>query len=131
MVMRLVVLTLVIAFSVILTPLVYAQSLTVTGQAGYLGEWELTANVAQAPETEKKAYVGPLVLRHAGLCTQDGPEEKTGEIRLQLSGSGSRVTATLSFDGTACSFKGVKEDAYNGTMSCPDRRDVPLLLWLK
>ena len=25
-------------------------------------------------------------MKHVGLCTQDGPEEKTGEMRFQISG---------------------------------------------
>ena len=70
-------------------------------------------------------------MKHTGLCTQDGPEVKSGEIRLQLSSSGSRLAATLLLDGVACTFSGRKDDAYSGTMTCPDRRAVPLLLWLK
>ena len=121
----------VVVFSSILTMSAHAQSLKVTGQAGYLGEWEVTAEVVQTLGPGKKEYSGPLTLKHVGLCTQDGPEVKTGEIRLHLSGSASRVTAMLSYDGAACSYSGKKEDAYTGLMSCPNRRDVPLLLWLK
>jgi hypothetical protein len=70
-------------------------------------------------------------MKHTGLCTQDGPEVKSGEIRLQLSSSGYRLGATLLLDGVACTFSGRKDDAYSGTMTCPDRRAIPLLLWLK
>jgi hypothetical protein len=72
-----------------------------------------------------------MVLKHVGLCTQDGPEEKTGELRLQLSRSAAHIKATLLVDGVACSYSAKKADAYSGMMSCPDRRDVPLLIWLK
>ena len=121
----------VVVLSSILTMSAHAQSLKVTGQAGYLGEWEVTAEIVQTLAPGKKEYSGPLTLKHVGLCTQDGPEVKTGEIRLHLSGSASRVTAMLSYDGAVCSYSGKKEDAYTGLMSCPNRRDVPLLLWLK
>lgn len=115
----------------VLQGLAHAQSLNVTGQAGYLGEWELSAEVSGTAPDAKREYRGPFTMRHVGLCTQDGPEVKTGEIHLQLSASGSRITATLALDGATCSFSGKKEDAYNGLMSCPEKRDVPLLLWLR
>src|SRR2546421_1506858 len=51
--------------------------------AGVLGEWELTASVSSASNRTKE-FSGPLTMRHTGICTQDGPEEKTGEIRLQV-----------------------------------------------
>lgn len=109
----------------------HAKSLTVTGQAGYLGEWELTADVAETLAPGKREYHGALTMKHVGMCTQDGPEVRTGEISLRLSNSGALATALLLLDGTACSFSGRKDDAYHGVMSCPDRREVPLLLWLK
>jgi hypothetical protein len=114
-----------------LVPRAHAASLQVTGQAGVLGEWELTARVAETAANGKQEFVGPMVLKHVGLCTQDGPEEKTGELRFQLSRSSSRIKATLLVDGVACSYSAKKSDAFNGMMSCPDRRDVPLLIWLK
>lgn len=106
-----------------------AESLQLLGQAGVLGEWELTANLT-ATDGARKQFSGPLLMRHVGLCTQDGPEEKKGEVRLQLSRS-SRVDATLVVAGVTCTYQGRKADAYSGVMRCPDRRDVPLLLWLK
>jgi hypothetical protein len=109
----------------------HAQPLQVTGQAGVLGEWELTAKVSEITANGRKEFSGPLTLRHVGLCTQDGPEEKTGELRFELSRSASRIKATLLVDGVACSYSAKKSDAFNGVMKCPDRSDVPLLIWLK
>jgi len=105
-----------------------ADALQILGQAGVLGEWELTANatLAGAP----RQFSGPLVMKHIGLCSVDGPEEKKGEIQLQLSGA-DRVKATLVIDGVTCTYAGRKSDAYSGVMRCPDRRDVPLVMWLK
>jgi hypothetical protein len=114
-----------------LTPNARAQSLQVTGQAGVLGEWELTATVAETSATGRKQFVGPVTLKHTGLCTQDGPEQKSGELRFELSRSASRIKATLLVDGVACSYEARKLDAYNGVLKCPDRSDVPLLMWVK
>jgi hypothetical protein len=107
-----------------------AQSLEVLGQAGVLGEWELTANLA-ATNVSRKEFSGPLLMKHVGLCTQDGPETKKGELRVQLAGA-SRLKATLIMEGaTTCTYQGQKSDAYKGMMRCPDQREVPLLIWLK
>jgi hypothetical protein len=112
------------------TSLAAPDSLEVLGQAGVLGEWELTANLA-ATNATRKEFSGPLVMKHVGLCTQDGPEVKKGELRVQLS-SASRMKATLIMEGaTPCTYQGQKSDAYKGMMRCSDQRDVPLLIWLK
>ena len=58
-----------------------AQSLEVLGYAGELGEWELTATVTR--KASDREFSGQLMMKHIGICTQDGPEEKSGEIRLQ------------------------------------------------
>ena len=104
------------------------QALDLIGQAGVLGEWEMTANLTATGG--KKEFAGPITLKHTGLCTADGPETRSGEIKLQMA-SASRVKATLTIDGNPCTYSATKSDAYVGTMSCRDRRDVPLRLWLK
>jgi hypothetical protein len=105
----------------------HAQALEIIGYSGYLGEWELTATVTETAP----GYSGPLTMKHVGLCTQDGPEERTGEIHLELSASSSRLDATLSVAGVECSYSGRLSDSYTGTMTCPDREAVPLKLWVK
>jgi hypothetical protein len=107
-----------------------AQSLQLLGYSGYLGEWELTATVAE-DASGRSEYSGPVTLKHVGICSQDGPEERTGEIRLRTSASRSKLNATLSVAGVECSYSGQLSDAYTGTMTCPDREAVPLRLWLK
>jgi hypothetical protein len=109
---------------------VSAQSLQLLGYSGYLGEWELTATVAEVA-SGRNEYSGPVTLKHVGICTQDGPEERTGEIRLRTTASRSKLNATLSVAGVECSYSGQLSDAYTGTMTCPDREAVPLRLWLK
>jgi hypothetical protein len=109
---------------------VEAETLQVLGQAGVLGEWELTANISSADTGVRKQFSGPLLMKHVGICSVDGPEQKTGEIQLQVLGS-SRVKATLVIEGVTCTYAGRKSDSYSGVLRCPDRRDVPLLMWLK
>ena len=106
-----------------------AQSRQVIGYAGVLGEWELTATVTENSSRRSKEFSGPLTMKHTGVCTQDGPEEKTGELQFQLSSS--RLTATLLVAGVACAYIGKLSDSYSGMMTCPDRSAVPLRLWLK
>ena len=108
-----------------------AQSREVIGYAGVLGEWEVTATVRESASRRLQEFSGPLTMKHVGVCTQDGPEEKTGELRLQISESLARISATLSVDGIECSYTGRLSDSYTGVMSCPDRAAVPLKLWVK
>jgi hypothetical protein len=108
-----------------------AQSLQIVGYAGVLGEWELTATVTADASRLLGEFSGPLTMRHTGLCTQDGPEEKIGEMRLQRSAALSRLNATLSVAGVACSYSGKLAEFYTGTLDCPDRPAVPLKLWVR
>jgi hypothetical protein len=108
----------------------HAQSLEVIGYSGYLGEWELTATVTETAPG-RKGYSGPLMMKHVGVCTQDGPEERTGEMHLEISASSSQLDATLSVAGVQCSYSGRLSDSYTGTMTCLDREAVPLKLWVK
>ena len=107
-----------------------ARALEVTGFSGFLGEWEVTATVTETASGRIRDYRGPLVLKHIGLCTQDGPVEKKGEMRLQISAS-SRLSATLSMPGTECTASGQLSDSYNGTMICSDKQVIPLRLQVK
>ncbi|MET3841095.1 hypothetical protein ABIE49_003173 [Bradyrhizobium sp. OAE829] len=107
-----------------------ARALEVSGTSGFLGEWEVTATVTETASGRIRDYRGPLVLKHIGLCTQDGPLEKKGEMRLQISAS-SQLNATLSMPGTECTASGPLSDGYNGTMTCSDRQVIPLKLRVK
>jgi hypothetical protein len=105
------------------------EALQVLGQAGVLGEWEITARISPT-NAGARQFSGPVLMKHVGMCSADGPEQKTGEIRLERLGA-SRVKATLLVEGVMCTYDGRKSDAYSGVLRCPDRRDVPLLIWLK
>jgi hypothetical protein len=108
-----------------------AKSLQVVGYAGVLGEWELTATVSETSRLLSREFSGPLSMKHVGICTQDGPEEKTGEIRFQISALSSQLDATLLVEGQRCTYSARLSDPYSGLMTCPDREAVPLKLWLK
>lgn len=106
----------------------HAQTREVSGQAGVLGEWELTATVTQQSGS---LWSGPLSLKHVGFCSVDGAEEKTGTLQLHVSVPPGEVVATLLIEGVECSFKGQGTDDYTGVMTCPDRPDEPMLLMLQ
>ena len=106
-----------------------AQSLQVIGYSGHLGEWELTATLSKNLPARMQELSGPLTMKHIGLCSQGGSEEKTGEMRLWRSLLSSRVTAILSIEGVECTYS--ESDPPIGMMVCPDRRPVPLMLWTR
>jgi hypothetical protein len=108
-----------------------ADPLQLVGYSGYLGEWELTAALTEDGSTTAKEYSGPLSMKHVGLCKQDGPEEKSGKIRVLMMPSESRIKATLWVDGVECGYQGVLSDFYTGTMDCSGQERVPLKLWIK
>ncbi|MET4037593.1 hypothetical protein ABIB94_008881 [Bradyrhizobium sp. JR7.2] len=91
----------------------------------------MTATVMETTSGHTKEYTGPLTMKHIGVCTQDGPEEKTGEMRFQISASSSQLNATVSVAGVECTYSGRLSDSYAGAMKCPDRQAVPLKLWLR
>jgi hypothetical protein len=108
-----------------------AQPVQVLGYAGVLGEWELTATVTEKARLLSREFSGPLSMKHVGICTQDGPEEKTGEIRFQISALSLQLDAALLVEGVSCTYSARSSDPYSGLMACPDREAVPLKLWVK
>ena len=105
-----------------------AQSLHLAGKAGYLQEWELSATVAPQDPLRKGALSGPLTLKHVGICSAGGAEEKSGEIRLETTAA-SRITAKLTVDGAECAFSGTLSEASAGVLECPGIQGVPMSLW--
>jgi hypothetical protein len=119
---------LVVLWALGLTTSSGAQTRAVSGQSGILGEWELTATVTKETDGGGRRWSGPLSLKHIGLCSVDGPEEKAGELRLNVSDPPGEVTATLLIDGAACTFTGQLTGEYHGVVMCPDRRGEPMML---
>ncbi|MDM0117340.1 hypothetical protein QTI66_35065 [Variovorax sp. J22R133] len=108
-----------------------AAPVQLVGYSGVFGEWEWTGIAQEKTTGRSREYAAPLTLVHVGVCTQDGPETKTGEIRFQLSRFPSEMKATISLDGVECTFNGRLSDRYTGSMTCPDRPAVPLSIWVK
>jgi hypothetical protein len=107
------------------------RSLQINGYAGHLGEWELTAALSNGASVWMRELSGPLIMKHIGMCSQDGPEEKKGEMRLRLPLLSSRIEASLWIEGVECTYGGMMSDLHTGMMVCPDRSGVPLTLWTR
>jgi hypothetical protein len=114
-------------------PVARAEPLRVTGTAGYLSEWELQGDVTENTPGAGKEFSGPLTWKHVGLCTVNGPLQKTGKIHFQIFGSGasSRIDATLWLDGAQCKYSGALSDRSTGLMDCARAEGVPLTLSLR
>jgi hypothetical protein len=103
-----------------------AQSYSASGQVGYLQEWELKASLAKSVSGGKVEYHGPLTLRHVGLCSVNGTEEKSGEMRLTVSRWTSGVEGTLAMDGDSCRIVASASRSYSGLLNCRSGQGVPI-----
>jgi hypothetical protein len=108
-----------------------AQTMQIHGKTGYLGEYELSSTVSERNSNGRKEFSGPLIVKHVGLCTHDGPPETIGQISFRRIGSSSRIAATLVFEGSECSYQGLLSETYRGFMNCTDKTSLPLRLWVK
>jgi hypothetical protein len=108
-----------------------SRSLHIAGTAGYLSEWEFDGEVAETAIGGE--LVGPLIWKHVGLCSVNGPQEKPGKIRVRLSGAGStsKIDATILFDRARCTYSGTLSGSSEGRMDCPDAGAIPLSISIK
>jgi hypothetical protein len=112
-----------------------AQPLSVNGVAGFLSEWQFSGSVT---ETASEEFTGSLAMKHVGLCSHDGPDERTSEIRLRLTGfmsarskpakAASELKATFVLDGATCTLAGRFSGTYTGVMDCAGTKRVPVTL---
>jgi hypothetical protein len=102
-----------------------AQSFSASGQVGYLQEWELKASLARTVSAGKVEYSGPLTLRHVGLCSANGVEEKSG-LRLAVSRWTGGIEGTLAMDGDNCRLVASPSRPYSGLLSCGNAQGVPI-----
>jgi hypothetical protein len=106
-----------------------AQAAELTGKLGYLSEWEVTAKVTERVSAGKREFLGPLAVRHIGVCAPGRPVEMSGEIRYRIAGWATRrMEAILVLDGIECRFEGKFSGSYDGVLTCPQWRGVPLSL---
>jgi hypothetical protein len=105
---------------------VMAQSYSVSGQVGYLQEWEIKANLAKTITGSGVNYDGPVTLRHVGLCSVNGVEEKSGVVRLTVSRRASSVEGTLSLKDDICRIAASASKPHSGLLNCRDGQGVPI-----
>jgi hypothetical protein len=103
-----------------------AQSYSVSGHAGYLQEWEMKANLAKTITSGGVSYDGPVTLRHVGLCSVNGVEEKSGVVRLTVSRRTSAVEGTLTLRDDACRIAASASKPHSGLLNCRDGQGVPI-----
>lgn len=124
--------TVLLFAALILTPAAArAAEVAVTGNLGFMGEWQVVGKTRGTAAGRPKEFTGTLTLTHIGLCTVNGPVEKSGEIRFRRTGLvWSGIEATLVFDGKQCAFAARGTKTYEGTLQCPGGGGIPLRLQL-
>ena len=94
-----------------------------------MSEWEITARAHATATRRRTEFTGPLVMKHVGLCTINGPVEKSGTITFWRTGFiSSGIKATLTFGDEQCTFAATGGDTLDGVMQCPRTEGVPLSL---
>jgi hypothetical protein len=109
----------------------HARALRVEGTAGYLSEWEFRGEVSPGGSPDSNEYSGPMIWKHVGLCSVNGPQEKQGEIRIRLSKAPSEITAIVSFEGAQCVYRGKFSGNSAGYMDCPDSKGIAFSISIK
>lgn len=127
--MKLLVLT--ICAAVLIAPSCSAQTSQIRGVAGFLSEYELTADVAGQAGEGRKELSGPLSVKHVGLCTHAGPNEMLGQLKIRFVDASQKVEARLSYDGRECTYYGFLSPSATGFMTCNNKLTLPLRLWTK
>ena len=103
-----------------------AEPYAASGQVGYLQEWELKANLARTVSGGKIEYSGPVTLRHVGLCSVNGVEEKSGKLRLTMSRLPGAAEGTLAMEGDSCRITATQAPPYSGLLTCRNGQGVPI-----
>ena len=97
-----------------------AQSYSASGQIGYLQEWEIKGSLAKTISRSGAEYAGPVTLRHVGLCSTNGVEEKAGVLQLKVS------AARLTMVDDNCRIVASASSSYQGLLSCRNGQGVPI-----
>jgi hypothetical protein len=107
-----------------------AQSAQIGGKFGYLGEYELSADVVAQESNGSTDFIGSMTVKHVGLCTHSGPDHSDGHIVMQLNNRTSHLSATLLFDDQECSYSGRLSRTDIGQLICSGSA-VPFSIWFK
>jgi hypothetical protein len=103
-----------------------AQSYSTNGQIGYLQEWEMKGNLAKTATRTGANYAGPVTLRHVGLCSADGIEEKSGVVQLSVPPTKAGIIGTLAMKDDNCQILATAGQPYTGLLSCHDGQGIPI-----
>ncbi len=103
-----------------------AEPYAASGQVGYLQEWELKASLVKSVSGGRIEYSGPVTLRHVGLCSANGVEEKSGRMRLTMSRAPSAAEGTLAMEGDSCRIVAAQPPSYSGLLTCRNGQGVPI-----
>ncbi len=106
----------------------FAQSYSAHGQIGYLQEWEMRADLTKTTSGANIDYAGPVTLRHVGLCSANGVEEKTGTVELKIVPKAPTVQGTLAMKDDNCRIVVSAAPSFAGSMNCRDGQGVPISL---
>ncbi len=101
-----------------------AQSYSISGHAGYLQEWEMKAKLTKTVTGGAEDFSGAVTLRHVGLCSINGVEEKSGTVQLSVSRAGLEGTLALSDD--SCEISAPAARPYSGLLNCRKGEGVPI-----
>lgn len=101
-----------------------AQSYSASGRVGYLQEWEMKASLAKTVTSRGQDFYGPVTLRHVGICSVNGVEEKSGVVRLTVSRSG--IEGTLAMEDDSCRIVASAARSYSGLLNCRSGQGVPI-----
>jgi len=112
------------------------QPLSISGVAGFLSEWQLSGTLNETGTAGE--FTTTLDMKHVGLCSQNGPEEKLTEMKLRLTGSRSwlararsEISATFDIDGSICTLSGAFSGTFTGFMDCAGTKGVPITFSVK
>jgi hypothetical protein len=99
---------------------------SINGQVGYLQEWEFAASLAKMASGRKMEFSGPMTLRHVGLCSTNGAEEKSGEMRITISQPTGAIEGTIALAGDSCRIVATRLTSYSGLLICRDAQGIPI-----
>jgi hypothetical protein len=107
-------------------PCVLAQSYSANGQIGYLQEWEMKGSLTKTTTSASAVYSGPVTLRHVGLCSVNGVEEKSGAVEFRVSLKTSSIEGKLSMKDDDCRIVASAPPSYSGLLNCRDGQGIPI-----
>lgn len=104
------------------------QTYAARGAVGFLQEWEIKADLAKSAARASDNYSGAITLRHIGLCSANGVEEKSGTVELKMSSKTADIEGTISLSGDQCRVSTTAALHYSGLLTCKSGDAIPIKL---